>query len=49
MADDPPGTAGSEVLRRLGGEVSYRRTRTGEEVDLVIEAGDRLLPIEAAS
>ena len=27
-------------------DVFYWRTRTGEEVDLVIEAGDRLLPIE---
>ncbi|WP_420640277.1 ATP-binding protein [Candidatus Poriferisocius sp.] len=27
-------------------DVFYWRTRTGEEVDLVVEAGDRLLPIE---
>lgn len=27
-------------------EICYWRTATGEEVDLVIEAGDRLLPIE---
>lgn len=29
------------------GEIFYWRTATGEEVDFVIEARDRLLPIEA--
>ncbi|MEO7742776.1 MAG: ATP-binding protein [Usitatibacter sp.] len=32
--------------RRDRPELGYWRTATGEEVDLVIEAGDRLLPIE---
>ena len=30
-------------------DVFYWRTRTGEEVDLVIEAGDQLMPIEVKS
>lgn len=30
-------------------EIFYWQTRTGEEVDLVIESGDRLLPIEIKS
>jgi len=33
-------------VRAERADVFYWRTRTGEEVDLVIEAGDRLLPIE---
>ena len=32
--------------RRDRPEIAYWRTASGEEVDLVIEAGDRLLPIE---
>ena len=32
--------------RRDRPEISYWRTATGEEVDLVVEAGNRLLPIE---
>lgn len=33
-------------VRRDRPEIAYWRTASGEEVDLVIEAGDRLLPIE---
>jgi predicted AAA+ superfamily ATPase len=32
--------------RTESGELSYWRTTTGEEVDFVVESGDRLLPIE---
>ena len=32
--------------RRERPEIAYWRTASGEEVDLVVEAGDRLLPIE---